>query len=425
MEYDLVVEGKVVLPESVEEVQVGVDGGLIAEVRKQGLKGARTIRAGSCLVFPGFIDGHVHLREPGWEYKEDFSTGTAAAAHGGVTTVVDMPNNPKPATTVEALEEKRRLASTKKLVDVRFHGGVLKETLGELKEISGLVVGYKLYLAKSTGGLLFPVSQLGGAFADVAATGLPVSLHCEDQAIIESRERMFEGEDRADLHCDLRPPEAEVSSVESVISALRRAPGVRANVCHASTATSLWLIGQARKEGMSIVCEAALHHLFFSRKAMKSNGLLKTNPPLRREEDRVALIEGLRGGDVNFLVTDHAPHTVQEKADEGLSGVPGLDDYGHMVSWLMKSQRFETRTIARVCSSNPASFYGLRDRGEISVGKRADITVLDLKSPEKVSAETVMTKCGWSPYEGTEFPGKVKWTIVDGEIRLEDYELVG
>jgi dihydroorotase len=173
-----------------------------------------------------------------------------------------------------------------------------------------------------------------------------------------------------------------------------------------------------------MACEAALHHLFFSRKAIKSNGLLKTNPPLRREEDRVALVEGLRGGDVDFLVTDHAPHTMQEKVVEGMSGVPGLDDYGHLVSWLMKSQSFEPRRIARVCSSNPASFYGLRDRGEISVGKRADMSILDLRSSEKVTAETVMSKCGWSPYEGTEFPGRVKWTIVGGKARLDEYELV-
>src|SRR5271157_251626 len=414
MEHDLVVEGRVVLPEGVDDAQVGVTEGRIREIRKQGLKGAKVVKAGACLVFPGFVDGHVHLREPGWEFKEDFATGTSAAVHGGVTTVVDMPNNPIPATTPAALEEKRRLSLSKGVVDVRFHGGVLGQRIGELKAIKGLVVGYKAYLAESTGGMKFPPEKLGEALRVVSETGLPLSLHCEDQSVIDSRMKSLAGESRPDLHCDIRPPESEVSSVRTAISALRLVPRARVNICHVSVAEAVSMVNRARMEGLSLACEATLHHLFFSRKAMESNPLLKTNPPLRPETDRASLIEGLRREEANFLVTDHAPHSREEKERDGLSGVPGLDDYGHLVSWLLKVQGFEPATIAHVCSRNPAAFYGLDDRGEIAVGRRADFAILDLGSPERTSASNLKTKCGWSPYEGVEFPGRVRWTILGG-----------
>ncbi|MDA4119989.1 MAG: amidohydrolase family protein, partial [Thaumarchaeota archaeon] len=141
------------------------------------------------------------------------------------------------------------------------------------------------------------------------------------------------------------------------------------------------------------------------------------------EEDRKALLGGIVDGTVSFLVTDHAPHTMDEKTSLGLSGVPGLDDYGHVVSWLVREQKVDPLIIAKVTSSNPAKFANLSDRGEISVGKKADFTILDLHSPEKVRSESVLSKCGWSPYEGKEFPGKVRWTIRGGEPMLEDYEL--
>jgi dihydroorotase len=420
MEHDLVIEGRVVLPRGAEEAQVGVDEGKIQEIKKQGLKGARVVRAGRGLVFPGFIDCHVHLREPGWEYKEDFASGTAAALHGGVTTVVDMPNNPRPATSRAVLEEKRRLAAAKGVADVRFHGGVLNGGYEALMSIRDLVVGYKAYLAESTGGLTFPKEGLADAMKAVAGTGHPLSLHCEDQAVIDSRTRSLAGVRRPDIHCDLRPPEAEASSVRAAISALDSAPKARANVCHASISGTVAMVSEARARGLQVACEATLHHLFFSRKAMVTNPLLKTNPPLRSEEDRASLVEGLRTERVNFLVTDHAPHTREEKGTDGPSGVPGLDDYGHLVTWLLKSQGFEPPAVARVCSSNSAGFFGLKDRGEIAVGKKADFAMIDLSAPERTSGEKLRTKCGWSPYEGVEFPGRVRMTVLAGEVRFED-----
>lgn len=423
MEHDLVVEGIVVGREGLASFEVGVSDGMISEVKKQGVRGARRIRAERSLIFPGFIDVHVHMREPGWEYKEDFRTGSLAALHGGVTTVVDMPNNPVPTTTLSALDDKRRLAESKALVDVKFYGGVLSANLEDLAKLADKVSGYKVYLSKTTGTDAFPESELGNAFEEIAGTGRPVSLHCEEQAVIDKMQIELEGVSRPDVHCDLRPPEAEVESVKKVVAALSKVHDLDVNVCHASASETVSIVRNTRARGGRLYCEAALHHLYFNRKAMLDNRMLKTNPPLRREEDRKALLGGVMDGTVSFLVTDHAPHGIDEKTSLGLSGVPGLDDYGHVVSWLVREQSVDPTVIARMTSSNPARFGKLGDRGEISVGKRADFTILDIHSPEKVTSDGVRSKCGWSPYEGKEFPGRVRWTIRGGEPLLDDYEL--
>jgi len=411
-----------VSPSEVRELEVGISDGRIAEIRKQGLKGEKTIRAGRALIFPGFIDLHVHMREPGWEKKEDFRTGSEAAVHGGVTTVVDMPNNPRPATTPEVLREKSMLAREKALVEVLFYGGVDGSKLDGISAISKFVVGYKFYLAESTGNLMFPPSELERAFALIAPSGKPASLHCENQEIIDQMTKKLAGETRSDIHCDIRPPSAEVESVKTVVGALRAFHKLRANICHASTRGALEAVREARAEGLAIDCEATLHHLYYDRREMVTNPMLKTNPPLRAEPDRAALLKGLGEGVVTFLVTDHAPHLRVEKLEEGASGVPGLDDFGHVVSWLMLKVGVDPTTISRVACKNPASFLGLRDRGLIEVGLRADLSILDVRSPEVVKAEDIRSKCGWSPYEGKEFPGRIRWTVRGGEPLLADYE---
>jgi len=418
LEYDLVLEGRAVTPLGFRDLQIGVSDGRIARMKRQGLRGARRISARSCVIFPGFIDTHVHLRSPGWENKEDYATGTAAAAHGGVTTVFDMPNNPSPATVPRVLEAKARLAAAQALIDVKFLGGVGR-SLADVARIRRMVVGYKIYLAETTGNLLVPPERLRSSLAAVGRTGMPASVHCEDQSTLDRMKRVLAGEDRPDLHADLRPPRAEVESVKTVLEARGN---TKTNVCHVSTAGALRLVSQHRKSG-GVACEVALHHLFFSRKQMFASELLRMNPPLRGEDDRKAMVRGLRTGAIDFLVTDHAPHTLEEKRERAACGVPGLDNYSNLVSWLVTGHRFGLETIAAVCSGNPASFFGLQDRGAISVGRRADFTVLDLKSPERASSESVRSKCGWTPYEGFEFPGRARWTIFGGESVLDDFEL--
>ena len=420
MEHDLVLLGRVVLPSGIRETEIGISEGVIAEVGYN-LRGSRRIDAERSLIFPGFADIHVHLREPGWEKKEDYRTGTRAAAHGGVTTVADMPNNPIPATTKATIALKRRLADEKAVIDVKLYGGVSASDLERAKEISGDVVAYKIFLSESTGSLAFPTSELRNALRIIADTSKPVSLHCESQAVIDAtRERLVGG--KGD-YADLRPPGAEVEAVETLVSTMKEIPGLRANVCHASVAETLERARLARRDGLRLTSEVALHHLYFSRRALDGNRLLNTNPPLRSEEDRQAMIQGLRSENVSFLVTDHAPHLEDEKSEFGFAGVPGLDDFAHVVSWLIKNQGVDPSVMAKVASSNPSEYLGLTDRGVISPGKRADFAILDLYSPEEVKRDQILSKCGWSPYEGKTFPGRIRWTIRGGEPLVDDYEI--
>ena len=424
MEHDLVVVGKVVGLSGITQMEVGISGGRVAELKKQGLVGARRIEEERALIFPGFIDIHVHMREPGWERKEDFRTGSEAAIHGGVTTVADMPNNPTPTVGIKAIREKLELVAKKAKVDVKLYAGVSKDDLREIEKVASLVAGYKFYLAKTTGNLTFPTDLLETAFSLIAKTAKKVvSLHCEDQGIIDERARTLNDGLRPDAYSDLRPPTAEVKSVTRVQAALGGYTALRANVCHASAEGTLAIVRTARAQGLRMDCEAALHHLYFERSAMLENRLLRMNPPLRQESDRAALVKGLGDGTVTFLVTDHAPHLREEKLKEGLSGVPGLDDFGHVVSWLVKEVGIDPSVIARVASSNPASFLGLEDRGRIATGMRADLSIVDMSSPEVVKETSIRSKCGWSPYEGKEFPGRTKWTIRLGEPVLSNFEL--
>ena len=422
MEHDLVLEGRVVVPDGPQDAEVGVTDGVIGEIG-HGLKGSRRIRAQGCLIFPGFIDIHVHLREPGWEHKEDFRTGTMAAIHGGVTTLADMPNNPTPTTTAEALAQKVRLAEAKALVRVVFYGGISAADPGSLVKLSGGVAGYKLYMSETTGAKAFPAGELPRVFGLVAGTGKPLSIHCEDQAVIDAASRATDMSE-PDAYCDARPPRSEAEAVASVIRTLGSQRDIGANICHASLGGTVSLVEEAKRDGLHLSCEAALHHAYFSRRAMLDNPLLRTNPPLRREEDREALVQGLRAGKVSFLVTDHAPHLLEEKEESGLAGVPGLDDYSHVVAWLMKSQGVHPVTVANAASSNPAKYLRLDDRGEIAPGKRADFTVIDLHAAETVKGDDVRSRAGWSPYEGREFPGRARWVVYGGETLMDDFESV-
>ena len=437
MPHDLVVEGKVVNPEEIYDAQIGIDRGYITEIKKQGLRGERKIEdARGCLIFPGFIDIHAHLREDSshkWDYKEDFGSGTQAALHGGITTVVDMPNTPLPGINSGRIKAKRKLAyiKSKGLIDLFFCGGVTESNMNTVADMQKEVVAYKIYLAETSGGLYIRDEMLPEAIKAVEATSKPLVVHCEDQGIIEKRkeELKIRGKEwrghQVEIHSELRPEEAELSAVEKVVATVSLSNKI--NIAHVSVYATLGIIRQYKKGGLN--CEVTPHHLFFSKTdVLAKKAFLKTNPPLRTEENRLRLLGAFKEGEIDFLVTDHAPHTKEEKARDILeapAGVPNLDTYGNFVSWLIVCCDVHPKLISRVCSYNPATFLGLNDRGRIEVGKRANLTILDLKKRVKISGEHLYTKCGWSPFEGCEFPGAVRHTIFNGTVVSEYEEVVG
>ncbi|MEW6278875.1 MAG: amidohydrolase family protein, partial [Candidatus Eremiobacterota bacterium] len=350
------------------------------------------------LLFPGFGDLHVHLRY-GQPHKETFQTGVAAALNGGVTFMLDMPNNPDPPVTPEGIRAKREAAGDLP-VDLDFYAGVGPETRPFEHPF------YKAYVAASIGPLYFEnEGQLEGTLQHYA--GRRVTFHCEDPEIL--RECAGEPE-----HEDRRPPQAEVRAIETVLRLARRY-GFRVHVAHLSTARGLERL--RAEPGDKPLCEVGPHHLYFDRENRKKaarSGFLKMNPPLRSPRDRQRLLEGFARGEIDFLATDHAPHTVAEKESDNPSGVPLLDTYGAFVAWLLH-QGMPPEHLARHCCLLPGRFMG-RPVGRLSPGFRGHVAVLNLESPWTVRAEDCRTACGWSPFEGETLPGRVELTVASGRL---------
>ncbi|RCV63597.1 dihydroorotase [Methanophagales archaeon] len=418
----MIIEGRIVNRDAIHDAQIAIDDGYITAIRKQGLNGERKIEARECLIFPGFIDLHAHLREDSshkWDYKEDFKSGTAAALHGGITTVIDMPNTPLPGISTDRLIKKKELARKEGLIDILFYGGVSESNINTIAKMQKEVVAYKIYLAETTGGLYIRDDVLPKAIAAVEATAKPLVIHCEDQRVIEKMHESL----KVNLmdHSELRPEEAELSAVKNVLAAASSDTKIKIkiDIAHVSTYRTLDLIGN------NFHCEVTPHHLFFTKKDVQANAFLKVNPPLRSEENRLRLLDAFKSGKIDFLVTDHAPHTKAEKAG-GLSdtpaGVPNLDTYGNFVAWLIVHCGVSPMLIARACAYNPAMFLGLQDRGSIEVGKRANLSILDLNKRVKIRSERLYTKCKWSPFEGYEFPGAMRHVIYNGSVVMEDDE---
>lgn len=407
--YDIIVSGKIADPlDGVYEGTVAIKGKAIAAVSGKKMDAKKEIILDeSCMIFPGFIDPHVHLREPGWEYKENFATGSAAAINGGVVAVADMPNLPEPITSRERLYRKAKLAE-KALISVLHYGGIGSNE--DIKELSKIVPAFKIYAGETTGTSAASWRRVEEAIKLISKSGKPISFHCEDHGIIERRKKEINpAEPRA--HCEIRSEEAEASAVENVIRLCKK-HRAKGHIAHLSTGEALGMVAESE----AITCEAAPHHLFFTKKDMRDN-FLKMNPPLRSARSRNALIKGVKNGRIAMMATDHAPHTAEEKRSSSApSGVPGLDTYGILASWLLLKHRVSPGTLARITSHNAARFLGIADMGRIKEGFRASLTVLDRKGRTTINRNALKTKCGWSPYEGLAFPGKIRMTMVDGKI---------
>ncbi|MCA9790599.1 MAG: dihydroorotase family protein, partial [Candidatus Eremiobacteraeota bacterium] len=384
----LLVEGRLVDPEwGVRQGQVLIENGRITRVG-DGLGRPDLAFGDECLVFPGFGDIHVHLRE-GQEYKEDYVSGSAAALAGGVTFCLDMPNNPVPPVDPETMAQKQAKVGHPP-IDIGLYAatGPGTQPFGHPH--------YKCFMAHSIGPLYFEkLSQIGPALEPYR--GCQITFHCEDP------EMLTEGKS----HEENRPPEAEAAAVKVAIE-LARKLDLKANIAHLSTASGLELL----LDHPHITREVTPTHLFFdteNRHRFERSELLKMNPPLRGPEHRKALLEAFKKGQIHFLATDHAPHTLEEKTTTNPSGVPHLDTYGLFVSWLLVEQGIEPARIARHACLLPGQFVG-KKLGRLAEGYSGDVAVLNLARPTTVRAEQLHTKAGWSPFEGVTLPGSLECT---------------
>lgn len=370
-------------------------------------------------ILPGALDVHVHFREPGHTHKEDWTTGSTAAAFGGVTGVVDMPNTLPATISLRTVKEKLVIAQRKSLVDFGAWAGGTWYT-GEMEEMLKWAVGVKTYLGASTGDLLL---EDQAKFADVLAVagkaGRPVTLHCESQRVLNQLRR---NEGTLEDHDQARPALAEVEAIYDAMKALaqlKKAPPV--HIAHIASADA---VQAASTAGFSI--GACPHHLLLDTAAGLSHAYGKMNPPLRSPTVRKALFEAFASGKIPILESDHAPHTSVEKEDNfhnAPSGVPGVET----LAPLMLAQvggKLQLQTVVDALTVNPANLVGLKDRAALEPGLRADFAVYDLKHPTKVVSDELHSKCGWSPYDGLKacFPSH---TYLLGKPVVQDGELVG
>lgn len=365
------------------------------------------------LIFPGFIDVHVHAREDitsTESYKECFRTAGEAALHGGVTAFVDMPNNPRPPIDDASYAAKRELARACP-VDVLLYAGV-----GPGTSPLTFPVPYKVYMGPSVGDLFFEsMESLRETLARYR--GLRVAFHAEDPEIL-TRSRA------ESTHARQRPPEAEARAVESAIS-ISEGFRIDPHICHLSTAEGLEVIRAARQRGLKVSCEVAPHHLFYDQDNITSYvkpQFLQANPPIRSRLDRIALLEAFREGEIDYLATDHAPHTPEEK-ERGTSGLPHLDTFGSFVFWL-REEGVSWNVIREACSEKPGRFLShyLPGRyGRVEPGFVGSLTILR-KESHTVRRGALRSRSGWSPFEGCLFGGRVSHTVLHGRIhpQVED-----
>ena len=405
----MILEGRLVSTHTVESGQIRIVDGRIVEVGPD-LGKADVSFGDECLIFAGMGDIHIHARDDVSEtqiYKEDFCTVSAAAIHGGVVHVADMPNNPTAPIDDHSYDMKRlHLARREVDIHVTLYAGIGPGT----KPLSH-DVPYKAYMGPSVGDLFFRSNQeLDETLANY--TGCNVSFHCEDPECLEAHRG-------AALHEDRRPPECEQLATEFALEMIRK-HRLRGKLCHYSVAEGLPLIRSAKKAGLPVTCEVTPHHLYFDRTHItpENRGRMQMNPPLRTPADRRAMIEALRNGDVDYLATDHAPHTIEEN-EQGVSGQPHLDTYAAFVTWLIEEENFTPQHIAACCCQNPGDFVNPytedgRKFGRIEPGYTGSLTVVNLRRPWTVRANELKTKCGWSPFEGITFPGSVEAVYLDG-----------
>ena len=296
------------------EAGIAIDEGRIVKIAKESNlpSASEKINFNGHLILPGLIDCHVHLRDQQLAYKEDFFTGTAAAAAGGVTFVVDMPNNKPVTMDSSSLKERMRIAEKRVLVNVGFNSAFphrLKE-IGEI--VKAGAIGFKVYLSGRIGGIDVEDDELlVAAFREAAAKRIPVAVHAEDREIVDSRRREMEMAKRKDVeaYVSAHPPEAEVKSIQR-IDQLVRESGVHVHFCHLSSALGLDAVVRAKEVGLPVTCEVTPHNLFLSSAVYGRCGFFAlTDPPLRTAEDVSALWSGLKGGYVDVVASDHAPHS--------------------------------------------------------------------------------------------------------------------
>lgn len=382
----------------------------------------RIIEAEGMYVMPGFIDLHVHLRDPGLTHKETLKTGGDAAVKGGVTTMCAMPNT-KPVIDdgAKVMEVHERALKESKANAIQI-GAVTKGQIGrELADIKGMAEAGCRAISED-GKSVMNASLYRKAMKTAAKEGIAVFAHCEDITMVEG------GVMNADENAIRLGQKGITNSVEDVIAArdilLAKETGVRLHLCHCSTKDSVEMIRLAKEEGLNVTGEVCPHHFILTSDDIKEDdGNYKMNPPLRGKEDAAALKRGLAEGIMDVISTDHAPHAAEEKncsMKEAAFGIAGLETSAALTyTELVKPGILSLMDMAEKMSYNPSKILGLDEKGSVSEGKTADIVIFDPEPVYCIDRETFVSKGKNTPFHGREVTGEVRYTFVDGNVVYE------
>ncbi len=383
-------------------------------------EGDRVVDLKGATVVPGLVDVHVHLREPGFSYKETIATGTAAAAAGGYTLVCAMPNlNPAPDTAA-TLAVQRELIAREAVVKVVPYGCITQGQRGggELADLAAMapsVVGFS-----DDGRGVQDDETMRRAMVEAARLGKPIVAHCEVNELLRGG-YIHDGDYcRAHGHRGISS-ESEWRQVERDLRLVAET-GCRYHVCHVSTKESVELVRQAKAAGLAVSCETAPHYLLLCDEDLQEEGRWKMNPPLRSRADRAALVEGIQDGTIEVIATDHAPHSAEEKSrglERSAMGIVGLEcAFGVLYTGLVRTGVVTLERLVELMSVNPRRLFGFG--GGLRPGEAADFTVLDLDTPYAIDPERFRSKGRATPFAGRTVTGRAVRTVVDGRCVYDE-----
>ncbi len=362
----------------------------ISKITNKEPKADKVIDARNNFILPGLIDCHVHFREPGLTHKEDFLTGSMAAAKGGTTTILDMPNTLPPTTTISALEEKRRLAA-KSIVNYGFNFGATENNIEDIKKAKN-IAAVKLYMDYTTGDLKISDFE---TISDIFKTSKITIVHAEDENVKNAIEILTKNKIKNRVHF------AHISSQRELTYA------------------------KQNKIKKQITVEVTPHHLFMNQNDIQSLGAFaEMKPRLKTEQDQKALWHGIKNGTVDIIASDHAPHLKEEKEQANYPfGVPGIETMLPLLLDAFNRNIITIPKIIQLCCENPAKIFKIKNKGFLKEGYDADLVIVDLDKRQAVRNEDLLTKCKWSPYEGKILKGWPVTTIVNGNVVYDNGEI--
>jgi dihydroorotase len=424
---------KAYLKKEIFDCSIAIEDGKIFKIGKepQMPKADKKTNLRNLLVLPGLIDVHVHLRDEGKAYKENFYTGSAAAAAGGMTTVLDMPNNAPVTMSVATLKNRMQIAKRNVLVNVGFYS----EFPNDLKEIGDIVeqgaVAFKLFMATQVGGLnIDDDATLQKAFEKIDEVDIPIAIHAEDKTMLKENEEKMKKANRHDAGAFQRvhSEDVELKAIKHVLSVSENFD-VHLHFCHLTTGAGLRAVIEAKKSGRAVTCEVTPNHILLSNSDFERYGaLLVMMPPLRSLINNKALWKGISDGWIDVIGSDHAPHALSEKETDSVwdakVGAPGLETTLPLILTMVKKNQLSLSRVVYLLSEKPARIFNLKERGRLEQGRKADLVVVDFNRKFKIDASKFHSKAKYSPFDGWKVQGRPVKTFVNGLLIMDEQKIV-